>query len=594
MLTAVDYARYSSDRQHESSIEAQRAAIDQWAAAHHVQIVERYADRAISGKTDDRPEFQRLLSDLKHRRVDLVLVHKTDRFARNRYDAAIYSRVIKQRGARLVCVAQDFGDGPEAVILEALMQGMAEYYSLNLATEVIKGRKVAISKGKHAGGTYPFGYTSDGQGGYQIVEIEAHYIRRLYQAVIDGTPPYTHIIAEMHEAGIKGRRGRYLTPGNVSAMLKLPIYAGIYEARAGDTTNRIENNHPAIVSKETYEEAVRIMEARKNVGRRPKNAYLCTGLVRCGQCGAVIYGHTTRKDGKEYASYICSKSCGLRSIRAEELDRSARDYVAALLRPEVRTQLVTALSAYIDGQREEARRRVPGTKREIAKLRAQIDAIMTNMTTGVLPAPVLERMGKQIMDLESQIEVLETMITEPPQLSPSMVLQYFDAAAAALDDDDTEFSRDVLGHFIASITIHPHAIEFECTFDVWLRRHFPSLRPADPSALYSSDPTEEGDGARASSHTAPAGGDNPKGVESPDDPQNSEDDDPDDDPDGGCSGSTPAKFSKPHAPAKKSKEFGESCIKILFAPLIIKRREHVAITGVTAAHMFSIFGELAQ
>ena len=551
MLTAVDYSRYSSDRQNESSIEAQQAAIDQWAAAHHVIIIERYVDRALSGKTDNRPEFQRLLSDLRHRKVDLVLVHKTDRFARNRYDAAIYSRVIKQRGARLVCVAQDFGEGPEAVILEALMQGMAEYYSLNLATEVIKGRKVAISKGKHAGGTYPFGYAPDGQGGYQIVEIEAYYVQKLYQAVLDGTPPYTHIIAEMHELGIKGRRGRYLTPGNVSAMLKLPIYAGIYEARAGDATSRIENHHPAIVSKETYEEAVKIMEARQNVGRRPKNAYLCTGLVRCGSCGAVVYGHTSRKGGKEYCTYICGKSCGMRSIRAPELDQAARDYVASLLRPEVREQLVLSLTAYLDGPREEARRRVPGTKREIARLQSQIDTIMENMSAGVLPASVLDRMGRQITDLESQIEVLQTMVTEPPQLPPSMINQYFDNVAQLDEDTDLDLARQTLRHFIASIVIHPHEIEIVSTFDAWLLRNFPSLHPGDPARL----------------STPPEGADNPKGVENPSEQKKPADDDDPDDPDDPPSGPRPKNagrtnkkrtppqkyvFPKTHDPAIKS------------------------------------------
>ena len=538
MLTAVDYSRYSSERQHESSIEAQQAAIDQWAASHHVTIIERYADRALSGKTDQRPEFQRLLSDLKHRKVDLVLVHKTDRFARNRYDAAIYSRVIKQRGARLVCVAQDFGDGPEAVILEALMQGMAEYYSLNLATEVIKGRKVAISKGKHAGGTYPFGYAPDGQGGYQIVEIEAYYVQQLYQAAIDGTPPYTHILKEMRELGIKGRRGSYLLPGNVAAMLKMPIYAGIYEARAGDTTSRIENHHPAIVSKETYEEAVRIMEARQNVGRRPRNAYLCTGLVRCGMCGAVVYGHTSTKGGKEYKTYICGKSCGLHSIRAPELDQAARDYVASLLRPEVREQLTQSLAAYMDGQREQARRRVPGTKREISRLQSQIDTIMENMSSGVLPPSVLERMGRQITDLESQIEVLQTMITEPPQLPPTVINQYFENVAQLDEDTDLDLARQILRHFIESITIHPHALEFKSTFDAWLIKNFPSLHPGNPAQLPST----------------PDGGDNPKGVKSSGSPKKPEDDDDPDDPDDPPSGPRPknaGSTNKKRTPPKK-------------------------------------------
>ena len=343
-------------------------------------------------------------------------------------------------------------------------------------------------------------------------------MKKLYQAVIDGTPPYTHIIAEMRELGVKGRRGRYLTPGNVSAMLKLPIYAGIYEARAGDATSRIENNHPAIVSKETYEEAIRIMEARLNTGRRPKNAYQCTGLVRCGICGAVVYGHTAHKGGKEYRSYICSKSCGLRSIRAPELDQAARDYVAALLRPQVREQLKAALTAYLDGQREQARLRVPGVRREIARLQQQIEAIVTNMSAGVLPASVLERMGRQVTDLESQISVLESMITEPPQLPPSMIDRYFDDVASLDEDTDIDLARQILRRFISSITIHPTALEFECTFDKWLRTYFPSLHPGDPDALAAAAAERSAvgassRGASASLFAVCGDGDDPEGVE---------------------------------------------------------------------------------
>lgn len=608
MLTAVTYARFSSERQHESSIEAQHEAIASYCEQKHITIVEQYVDRALSGKSDNRPEFQRLLSDLRDRRVDYVLVHKTDRFARNRYDAAIYSRVITQRGARLIAVAQDFGDGPEAVILEALMQGMAEYYSLNLATEVIKGRKVIISKGKHAGGTYPFGYAPDGQGGYQIVELEAYYVRKLYQAVIDGTPPYARILSEMRELGIKGRRGSYLTSGNVAHMLKLPIYAGIYDAKAGDATSYIENNHPAIVSKETYEEAVRIMEARRNAGRKARKEYLCTGIVRCGMCGATMYGHATHRGSAEYLTYVCGKSCGLRSIRTAELDQAARDYVAALIRPEVRTQLVAALTAYADEQREEARRRVPGTKREIARLQAQIDAIVENMSSGVLPPSVLERMGKQVTDLESQIDVLKTTISNTPQLPPSMIEKYFDVDILLDPDADIEEARKTLRHFIASITVHPHEIEFECTFDGWLRAHFPGLRPEDPARLPS----------------VPDGGDDPKGVENRASAENPDGDDDPDGPDTPPSGTRPKSASStnkkstqpsrpdavskthdpssrstsfryfPKAPDPSSKSMQFRDFDVLFQRAIMRRTDHQNISGVTARHKLDAFSSFPQ
>lgn len=475
--TAVAYCRYSSDRQHESSIEAQQAAIEAYASRHGINIVEYYIDRALSGTSDKRPEFMRLLDDLKtnpSRKVELVLVHKHDRFARNRYHAAVYSRLIEERGARLVAVAQDFGSGPEAVIMESLMQGWAEYYSLNLSSEVIKGRKVNIKKGRHPGGMYPFGYQSDGAGGYAIVEVEAYYIRRLYAAAVTGRETFKQILGEMQEAGVLGRRGRPLTPGNISSMLKKPIYIGVYEQRAGDESIRIENHHPAIVSTEIYKEAMQMIESRANAGRSPQREYLLTGLVRC-TCGQPMYGHTTHRGAKTYSSYVCYKSCGCRSIQTTELDRIACEYVQKILAPNVRGQLVAALTEYIEGQRREAMRGTPDRRREIARLNEQINALTANLAAGVLPPSVVERIGKQITECETQIEVLSALSVSPPQFDPHAVEEYFtDACAISQDMEPTEAQR-ILRRFIERIIVTPTAIELTCTFDAWLRDHFPEL-----------------------------------------------------------------------------------------------------------------------
>jgi len=501
LKTAVDYTRYSSDRQHESSIEAQQAEIDKYAAAHGITIVERYVDRAKSARSDQRPQFLRLLNDLRTRRVDYILVHKWDRFARNRYHAEVYKRVIMERGARLISIAQDFGEGPEAVIMEALMQGMAEYYSLNLATEVIKGRKVKISKGQHPGGAYAFGYQSDGCGGYQIVEIEAYYLRRLAQATLDGTPPYTEILREMASVGVLGRRGRPITSTNVSAMLKKPIYAGIFEARAGDEVVVMHNHHPAIFTEEYQQEVIRVLATKKNVGRSAaaNRKYLCTGFTFCASCGAPMYGHVKKYNGQERTTYVCYKSCGgVRMIHADELDRAACSYVSALLSPAVREQLSAAFSRYLADRRAQQHRNTSDVNLEISRLHSQIDTLMANLSTAVLPPSVLERMGKQISDLENQIALLKAAsASATADLESVQIEDYFKNASVVTPDGDYALVRATLQQFIARITVHSTSIEFESTFDSWLREHCPELTPA-----------------RVASYLPPQGAYNPKGVES--------------------------------------------------------------------------------
>ena len=566
MPTAVAYARFSSDRQHESSIEAQRTAIEAYAERHGITILAFYADRAISGTTDKRPEFLRLLSDLKTRPVDFVLVHKYDRFSRSRYDAAIYARLIQQRGGRLVAVAQDFGVGPEAVIMEALMQAWAEYYSLNLSTEVLKGRKVSVKKGRHPGGMYPFGYESDGAGGYRIVELEAYYVRRLYQAVVSGTPTITSITDEMRDAGIRGRRGRYLHPGNIAGMLKSPIYAGIYEQQAGGDKERIINHHPAIVPMKTYEEALKVITARQNAGRAPRQEYLLTGLVRCC-CGKPMYAHVAHRGERTYASYICYGSCGNRGIRMEELDEAACGYVRRILAPEVREQLTAALTQYIEGQRRHAERSAPARRREIERLRGEIDALTANLASGVLPPSVVERLGKQIQEAETQIEILSAMSDEPPACDPDGVLAYFADVASVSRDMPVDELRPILRRFIASITVHPTAIEFTSTFDGWLREHFPQLCSPHPFPPQGPDDPKGGN--------RPPRGKSAPPTSSPAEPASS-----------APSSCTPT-VSNLHTKACRSSVFGK--LLILTSPYIVKRNPRVAISGVVASRMLGMF-----
>ena len=125
---AVIYARYSSHNQTEQSIEGQLRVCHEYAQREGFAIVGEYIDRAISGKTDDRPDFQRMVSDSRKRAFQYVIVYKLDRFARNRYDSAVYKHKLKQNGVKVVSAMENIGDNPESIILEAVLEASAEYY----------------------------------------------------------------------------------------------------------------------------------------------------------------------------------------------------------------------------------------------------------------------------------------------------------------------------------------------------------------------------------------------------------------------------------------------------------------------------------
>lgn len=157
-MTGVIYARYSSDNQREESIEGQLRECKAFAEKNGIQIVGTCIDRALSAKTDNRPDFQRMIKDSGNGLLDTVIVWRLDRFARNRYDSAHYKSILRKNGAKVISATEMISDTAEGVLLEPLLEGMAEYYSADLAEKVIRGLTENALKCKYNGGTLPIGY----------------------------------------------------------------------------------------------------------------------------------------------------------------------------------------------------------------------------------------------------------------------------------------------------------------------------------------------------------------------------------------------------------------------------------------------------
>lgn len=136
-MTGVIYARYSSDNQREESIEGQLRECKEFAEKNDIAILGTYIDRALSAKTDNRPDFQRMIKDSDKNMFDVVLVWKLDRFARNRYDSAHYKSILKRNGVNVVSATEIISQGAEGILLESLLEGYAEYYSAELSEKVL-------------------------------------------------------------------------------------------------------------------------------------------------------------------------------------------------------------------------------------------------------------------------------------------------------------------------------------------------------------------------------------------------------------------------------------------------------------------------
>ena len=172
-MTGVIYARYSSDNQREESIEGQLRECQAFAKKNGITLLEPYIDRALSAKTDHRPNFLKMIKDSATKKFDVVIVWKLDRFSRNRVDSAHYKYVLRKNGVKVISATESISEGSEGILLESVLEGIAEYYSAELSEKVVRGLTENALKCKYNGGTLPIGYTIDENQFFQIDPVTA-------------------------------------------------------------------------------------------------------------------------------------------------------------------------------------------------------------------------------------------------------------------------------------------------------------------------------------------------------------------------------------------------------------------------------------
>ena len=185
-MKAVIYARYSSDNQTEASIEGQLRECMEYATYNDIQVIGNYIDRAFSAKTDHRPEFQRMIKDSYKHAFDCIIVWKLDRFSRNRYDSAHYKALLRKNGVKVISAKETIAEGSEGILLESVLEGMAEYFSAELAEKVTRGMKENALKGLWNGGNVPFGYVINNERKLDIDPQAAPVVQEIFKLCNDG------------------------------------------------------------------------------------------------------------------------------------------------------------------------------------------------------------------------------------------------------------------------------------------------------------------------------------------------------------------------------------------------------------------------
>ena len=290
MNKAVIYARYSSDSQTEQSIEGQLRVCKEFAERNGFIIVKEYIDRAMTGTNDKRPALQQMLYDSKDKGFNFVIVYKLDRFSRSRYDSSVNRAILLKNGVKLISATENISDAPEGILLDSVLVGLAEYYSVELSQKVKRGLKESRIKGQFTGGRTPYGYSVENLK-ITINETQANIVRLMFDEYLSGKK-IKDIVVMLKDKGIKNGYGKDWSINSVSRVLRNENYKGV--VYADDTV--YTNIYPAILSEEIFDEVNDRLKVSKRTSAHHKTEvnYLLSGKLICGKCGGLMTGDVVK------------------------------------------------------------------------------------------------------------------------------------------------------------------------------------------------------------------------------------------------------------------------------------------------------------
>ena len=422
-MNAVIYARFSSDNQREESIDAQVRAIREYSLKEGHSILKVYADEARSATTDQRPAFLQMMRDAERHMFEAIIVHKLDRFSRDRYDSAFYKRHMKRHGVRLISVLERLDDSPESIIMESVLEGMAEYYSRNLAREVMKGMRETAYQGKHTGGKPPLGYDVATDRTYQVNEVEAAAVRTIFSMYAAGQG-YGPIIDTLNAAGHRTKNGNPFGKNSIHEILKNEKYAGVFvfnrsEKKAADGKR---NNHkvksddevirmpgvvPAIVDTATWESVRNKMAENKKTAAkyRAKVVYLLSGKLVCGKCGSAMLGNAGSggRNKITYNYYECgakkrTKTCDMKAVSKPVIEEMVIDALYGnLFNPTISASAAAQIFEYAQAGRPDMANSIKALRGRMATVEKELGNIVEAIAKGLYHESMKEKMD----DLEA-------------------------------------------------------------------------------------------------------------------------------------------------------------------------------------------------
>ena len=405
MKTAVVYARYSSTNQTEQSIEGQMHVCEDYARRNNILIVDSYIDRAISGTTDNRESFQKMLKDSNNKKWDYVLVYKLDRFARNKFESAIHRKHLKDNGIKLLSAMENIPETPEGVLLESLLEGMNQYFSEELAQKVSRGLHESRMKG-HCIGSVPYGYIKENKI-LKINEEESNILNRIFNDYNSGKT-ILQISRDLTNENITNNNGNPFIPQTIRDYLKRKLYTGEYEING----KQYNNIYPQIITKELFTMVnERLNKNRYGCRKDNHEIFKLKDKVFCGYCNRKMYPVSAiSSNGTHLRYYTCistkKDNCNNKRIYKDFLESCVNKVILATFNNPINLETISNKIYEVHKKRADNKSSLNSLKSDLQKVNIYIKNIMSAIEKGVFTHTTknrLEELEKQQIELQQKV-----------------------------------------------------------------------------------------------------------------------------------------------------------------------------------------------
>lgn len=434
-LSAVSYVRVSTTRQVDKggerdgfSIPAQREANRKQAHGLGALISAEFVDRGQSGRSTNRPELQRMLTYLQEHLVDYVIVHKLDRLARSRADDIAITQAIHASGARLISSTEGIDTTPNGVLLHGIMASIAEFYSRNLAQEVMKGmRQKAIQGGTP--GRAPIGYlnvcrqTEDGRE-YRAIQLDherAPHIAWAFDTYATGEWSVAQLVAALRDRGLRTRATASRSPAALAvASLHRALTNAYYKGIVTLNGAQHAGSHEPLVSTTTWDTVQRILASRRQGERSRIHTHYLKSTVRCFRCQRRLLVHNARsKSGRVYDYFVCSgrqhgtPRCTQSALRISDVERRVEDayeriQISTHRRKEIELRWQDRLAAEASGT-EQKRSDLAVQAQEI---RLRQEKLLEAYYSDALPRDLFVKEQRKLADSRSRTEAEQERLSD--------------------------------------------------------------------------------------------------------------------------------------------------------------------------------------